>query len=384
MHGADEARAGDRNAERAIGTNLQTTYVRTVKQKNTLCSGLSSTCPSRSYALLWCDGHQAEAVIHAVIDRPRRRAPAADPRGSGRHAGRPSPGRPVSPARPSPSESTLCSRTACSTRRVTAPPPAAGPRPCWPSTTRPASCSPRISARRTPGSRSATWPARRWPRRNVDMDIAAGPEPVLGLGRRAVRRAARARPAERPTTCTAIGVGVPGPVDVRERAAGQSADHARVGRVLDPGLVRRPLRGAPVLVDNDVNIMALGEHRPHWRDDEHLLLRQGRHRHRLRHRRERSHPSRRRGRCRRHRPHPRDRPQGHRLPLWQHRLPGGRRRGPALARRLAEAGEEATGSRDVVRLVPEWSRGRHQDGAGRRADAGRGVGGSRQLLQPGA
>ena len=30
--------------------------------------------------------------------------------------------------------------------------------------------------------------------------------------------------------------------------------------------------GAPVLVDNDVNIMALGEHWAHWRSTEHLLL----------------------------------------------------------------------------------------------------------------
>src|SRR4030095_15279439 len=29
---------------------------------------------------------------------------------------------------------------------------------------------------------------------------------------------------------------------------------------------------APVLVDNDVNIMALGEHRTHWAETEHLLL----------------------------------------------------------------------------------------------------------------
>ncbi len=32
------------------------------------------------------------------------------------------------------------------------------------------------------------------------------------------------------------------------------------------------LYSAPVLVDNDVNIMARGEHRMHWPDTEHLLL----------------------------------------------------------------------------------------------------------------
>ena len=33
-----------------------------------------------------------------------------------------------------------------------------------------------------------------------------------------------------------------------------------------------PRYGAPVLVDNDVNIMALGEHWAHWRETEHLLF----------------------------------------------------------------------------------------------------------------
>ena len=39
-----------------------------------------------------------------------------------------------------------------------------------------------------------------------------------------------------------------------------------------PGWFAGQYEGRPVLVDNDVNIMARGEHWIHWRDTEHLLL----------------------------------------------------------------------------------------------------------------
>ena len=58
---------------------------------------------------------------------------------------------------------------------------------------------------------------------------------------------------------------------VRDRDAGGAADHAGLGRLRR----RPPLReryGAPVLVDNDVNIMALGEYWARWRDTAHLLF----------------------------------------------------------------------------------------------------------------
>ena len=68
-----------------------------------------------------------------------------------------------------------------------------------------------------------------------------------------------------------IGVGVPGPVEF---------DSGRpVNPPIMPGWDDFPIPewfdgryGAPVLVDNDVNIMARGEHRLHWRETEHLLL----------------------------------------------------------------------------------------------------------------
>ena len=66
-----------------------------------------------------------------------------------------------------------------------------------------------------------------------------GPEAVLERVARALRRAARARPAATPADVRGIGVGVPGPGRVRDRPARQPADHARLGRLLDPALVRR-------------------------------------------------------------------------------------------------------------------------------------------------
>ncbi|MGH3615850.1 MAG: ROK family transcriptional regulator [Pseudonocardia sp.] len=74
-----------------------------------------------------------------------------------------------------------------------------------------------------------------------------------------------------PAATIALGVGVPGPVDVS------------VGRVIQPpvmpGWHDYPMRdrliarlGVPVFVENDANLMALGEQRSHWPDAPALLL----------------------------------------------------------------------------------------------------------------
>ena len=102
------------------------------------------------------------------------------------------------------------------------------------------------------------------------MDIADGPEPDARTRRRALPRLLR-EAGRAAGDVRGIGVGVPGPVDFPDRAPRQPADHAGLGRILDPGLVRRTPRRRPVFVDNDVNIMALGEHWAHWREVEHLL-----------------------------------------------------------------------------------------------------------------
>jgi predicted NBD/HSP70 family sugar kinase len=103
-----------------------------------------------------------------------------------------------------------------------------------------------------------------------DLDIALGPEKVLGwvaerfteLLRESGHAAAEVR---------GIGIGVPGPVEFDS------------GRPFNPPIMPgwdgfsipswfAGRYAAPVLVDNDVNIMARGEHWVHWRDTEHLLL----------------------------------------------------------------------------------------------------------------
>jgi predicted NBD/HSP70 family sugar kinase len=103
-----------------------------------------------------------------------------------------------------------------------------------------------------------------------DLDVAAGPEPVLGLADE--RFAALLREAGHgPADVRGVGVGIPGPVAFS------------TGEPVNPPLMpgwdgfsiprwfaeRYP---APVLVDNDVNVMAIGEQRTQWSGCEHLLF----------------------------------------------------------------------------------------------------------------
>jgi predicted NBD/HSP70 family sugar kinase len=103
-----------------------------------------------------------------------------------------------------------------------------------------------------------------------DLDIALGPEEVLTwVDERFAELLAEI--GKSPAEVRGIGVGVPGPVEF---------DSGRpVNPPIMPGWDDFPIPdwfagryAAPVLVDNDVNIMARGEHRMHWRDTEHLLL----------------------------------------------------------------------------------------------------------------
>lgn len=104
----------------------------------------------------------------------------------------------------------------------------------------------------------------------VDVAVADGPQPVLA----ALEEALGALPAAAgldPRATVAVTVGVPGPVDVA------------VGRVLQPPLMPgwhdHPVRdrlaarlGVPVFVENDANLVALGEQRAHWPDVPSLVL----------------------------------------------------------------------------------------------------------------
>ncbi|GLY31454.1 ROK family transcriptional regulator [Kineosporia sp. NBRC 101731] len=88
----------------------------------------------------------------------------------------------------------------------------------------------------------------------ADTDVRLGPGPVLGqvIDLVAKLRVGRGEPV------TGVGVGVPGPVS--------QAEGALVAPPIMPGWSHFPIRdmlgaalGAPVMMDNDVNVMALGE-----------------------------------------------------------------------------------------------------------------------------
>ena len=103
-----------------------------------------------------------------------------------------------------------------------------------------------------------------------DMDIAAGPERVLGMVDEHFT-ALLDELGRTPEDVRGIGIGVPGPVAFHK---GQP-----VKPPIMPGWNGFPIPrwfagryDAPVLVDNDVNIMALGEHWANWRETEHLMF----------------------------------------------------------------------------------------------------------------
>ncbi|WP_108667865.1 ROK family transcriptional regulator [Euzebya rosea] len=97
-----------------------------------------------------------------------------------------------------------------------------------------------------------------------EIDIAAGPDTVIAwmldgfedlLG-----KAGRGSAAVR-----GIGIGLPGPVEYSAGRAVSPPIMPGWDGVAVPALVQKA-HPVPVLVDNDVNIMALGEYWTHWRD----------------------------------------------------------------------------------------------------------------------
>ncbi len=102
------------------------------------------------------------------------------------------------------------------------------------------------------------------------LAIAEGPDVVLDrvarVGAELMGRAGRAM-----SDLVSVGVGLPGPVD---HATGRPTNPPIMPGWDDadvPGHLGR-LLGAPVLVDNDVNIMALGEHASTYPGVDHLLF----------------------------------------------------------------------------------------------------------------
>jgi predicted NBD/HSP70 family sugar kinase len=103
-----------------------------------------------------------------------------------------------------------------------------------------------------------------------DLDIALGPDEVLTWVSARFDELLQ-ESGHAPTEVRGLGIGVPGPVEFD------------TGRPVNPPIMPgwdgfdipswfANRYGAPVLVDNDVNIMARGEHWVHWRGTPHLLL----------------------------------------------------------------------------------------------------------------
>jgi predicted NBD/HSP70 family sugar kinase len=103
----------------------------------------------------------------------------------------------------------------------------------------------------------------------VDMAIADGPEPVLELVEAHCSELLR-EVGRQPADVRGIGVGVPGPVAFARGEAVNPPIMPGWDRFSIPEWFNRRY-DAPVLVDNDVNIMALGEHWTHWRAEDYFL-----------------------------------------------------------------------------------------------------------------
>ncbi|MEA2444883.1 MAG: hypothetical protein QOJ12_2175 [Thermoleophilales bacterium] len=102
-----------------------------------------------------------------------------------------------------------------------------------------------------------------------DLDLTRDPDGVLAWLEERFAELLRAG-GRAPDDLLAIGVGLPAPV---EHATGTPVSPPILPR-WDGYPVAERLRGAfavPVLVDNDVNTMAWGEHAIHWRDTPHMV-----------------------------------------------------------------------------------------------------------------
>ncbi|TYL51326.1 ROK family transcriptional regulator [Nocardioides sp. BGMRC 2183] len=100
--------------------------------------------------------------------------------------------------------------------------------------------------------------------RGTLLDIAEGPEPVLAWVEQIIRELLTEQ--RRPVAdLVAVGIGLPGPV---EHSTGRAINPPIMpgwDRYDVPAAVQRAF-AVPVLVDNDVNIMALGEQHAHLRE----------------------------------------------------------------------------------------------------------------------
>jgi predicted NBD/HSP70 family sugar kinase len=105
----------------------------------------------------------------------------------------------------------------------------------------------------------------------VDLDISVGPEKVLAWvvdrSRALVRRSGR-----RLGEVIGVGIGLPGPVEFATGRPTSPPIMPGWDGFDVPGFVRESLRGADVVVDNDVNVMALGERFLAFPSVDHLMF----------------------------------------------------------------------------------------------------------------
>ncbi len=104
----------------------------------------------------------------------------------------------------------------------------------------------------------------------AELDVATGPEKVLGSALGAIGKLLKAQKRS-VAELSAIGLGLPGPV---EHSSGRAINPPIMpgwDRYDVPAHVQRTF-SVPVLVDNDVNIMALGEQHAHLPDVHDLVF----------------------------------------------------------------------------------------------------------------
>ena len=106
--------------------------------------------------------------------------------------------------------------------------------------------------------------------RTTVCDIADGPGPVLQLAA-GIGDELLAELGHDASDVAGVGIGVPGPV---EHATGRPANPPIMPgwHGVDVPAMLGDRFGGPVLVDNDVNLMALGEYVTSWHESEHVLL----------------------------------------------------------------------------------------------------------------
>ena len=106
--------------------------------------------------------------------------------------------------------------------------------------------------------------------RRADLDVAAGPDHVLGWAEKMIAELLSDQ-HRKASELSAIGMGLPGPV---EHSTGRAINPPIMpgwDRYDVPAHVQRAFK-VPVLIDNDVNIMALGEQHAHLPDVHDLVF----------------------------------------------------------------------------------------------------------------